>query len=44
MAAIGSISDALRVLAGQSGTQIHASTDVALRHEAEVDGAWGMGS
>jgi carbamate kinase len=39
IAAIGSISDALRVLAGKSGTQIHASSDAALRHETEVGAA-----
>jgi carbamate kinase len=43
-AAIGSMTDALRVLAGDAGTQIRSSSDAARRQEAAVDAAWATGS
>jgi carbamate kinase len=43
-AAIGSMTDALRVLAGDAGTQIRSSSEAARRQEAAVDAAWATSS
>jgi carbamate kinase len=40
VAAIGSMTDALQVLAGHAGTQVRSTSDAARRHEAAVDVAW----